>query len=58
MLHTYSKFLDGLVKVMKLIILVASIVMIACMAYQVVMRYFFHKGNAWSEELALCASGA
>ena len=52
MLHTYSKFLDGLVKVMKLLILVASIVMLACMAYQVVMRYFFHKGNAWSEELA------
>lgn len=37
MLHTYSKFLDGLVKVMKLIILVASIVMIACMAYHDVM---------------------
>ena len=31
---------------------IAALVMIACMAYQVVMRYFFHKGNAWSEELA------
>ena len=52
MLRAYSKFMDGLVKVIKLVILVASVVMLASMAYQVVMRYFFHKGNAWSEELA------
>ena len=52
MLKAYSKFLDGLVKVMKVLIVIMSVIMLLSMAYQVVMRYFFSHANAWSEELA------
>lgn len=34
-------------------LVIAVVVMLACIAYQVVMRYVFSKSPPWSEELAL-----
>ncbi|MDD5922210.1 MAG: TRAP transporter small permease [Eubacteriales bacterium] len=47
----YSKFLDGLEKVEKFILVVTIGLMVVIMLYQVIMRYVFSKSNAWSEEL-------
>ncbi len=47
----YSKFLDILEKVEKVLIAAALIVMIFAMTDQVVMRYVFSKANSWSDEL-------
>ena len=52
MLKGYSKFLDLLEKIEKLLLAVAVAVMLAVMVYQVVLRYIFSSANAWSEELA------
>ena len=51
MLKTYSKLMDILFSVIKWVMIIASVLMVACMAYQVVTRYLFHRGNVWSEEL-------
>ena len=52
MLKAYSKFMDGLVLVLKIAIVIMTVVMVGTMFYQVILRYFFSKANAWSEELA------
>ena len=52
MLKAYSKLMDVLEKVLQVLIVILTVGMLFCMAYQVVMRYVFHQGNAWSEELA------
>lgn len=52
MLKAYSKFLDAVEKVVKVLIVIMTVIMLGSMTYQVIMRYFFSKGNAWSEELA------
>lgn len=52
MLKAYSKFMDGLVMVLKAVIVIMVIIMVGSMFYQVILRYFFSKANAWSEELA------
>lgn len=51
MLKTYSKLMDILFSVIKWVIIIASVLMVVCMAYQVITRYLFHRGNVWSEEL-------
>ena len=52
MLKTYSKFLDVLEKIEKVILAVTVAVMIVVMVYQVILRYVFSAANSWSEELA------
>ncbi|MGI6695013.1 MAG: TRAP transporter small permease [Christensenellales bacterium] len=52
MLKKYSKFLDALEKVMKVLLAISLSVMSAVIIYQVVLRYVFSAANAWSEELA------
>ena len=53
MLTHYSRFLDGVQFVLKIveIILLAGITLI--MAYQCVMRYVFNNAQPWCEELSL-----
>lgn len=49
----YSKFLDGLTKVLKVALAALLASMILIMAYQSVMRYVFNDAKAWCEELAI-----
>ncbi len=51
MIKAYSKFLDILEKIQKVILTVSVPAMVLIMFYQVVMRYVFHNSPAWSEEL-------
>ena len=51
MLKGYSKFLDLIEKVEKLILAVTVPAMVGVMMYQVILRYVFSAGNPWSEEL-------
>ena len=51
MLKAYSKFLDFLEKIEKVVLTVSVPAMVLIMFYQVVMRYVFHNSPAWSEEL-------
>ena len=48
----FSKVMDGLEKVLRLLIGVAMFVMLIVMTYQVILRYVFNASNIWSEELA------
>lgn len=50
-LKIYSKFLDLLEKLQKIVLAVSVPVMVAIMTYQVILRYVFSNSNAWSEEL-------
>jgi len=52
----YSRFLDGVQKVLKVleILLLSAITLI--MVYQCVMRYLLHNAQPWCEELALYLS--
>jgi TRAP-type C4-dicarboxylate transport system permease small subunit len=52
MLKKYSKFLDVLEKVEKILLVISLSVMTVVIIYQVVLRYVFSASNAWSEELA------
>lgn len=52
MLRGYSKFMDVLYKIEKIILTIAVAVMLLVMIYQVILRYIFSAANAWSEELA------
>ena len=52
MIKLYSKFLDLLEWVEKVILAVSVFVMVIIMVYQVILRYVFSNPNAWSEELA------
>ncbi len=51
MLKAYSKFLDAIEKVEKVILALTVSVMVVLMLYQVVLRYVFSASNSWSEEL-------
>ena len=51
MIKAYSKFLDILEKIQRVILTVSVPAMVLIMFYQVVMRYVFHNSPAWSEEL-------
>lgn len=52
MLKGYSKFLDVVEKIEKIVLAIAVAVMLFVMVYQVILRYIFSNSNAWSEELA------
>lgn len=56
MLTQYSRFLDGVQKVLKVleILLLSAIVLI--MVYQCIMRYIFQQAQPWCEELSLYLS--
>lgn len=56
MLTYYSRLLDGVEKVIKIleILLLAAITLI--LIYQCIMRYGFHSARPWCEELALYLS--
>jgi TRAP-type C4-dicarboxylate transport system permease small subunit len=51
MLKGYSKFLDVVEKIEKIVLAIAVAVMLFVMVYQVILRYIFSNSNAWSEEL-------
>ncbi len=51
MLKKYTKFLDLLEKVEKILLAVTVGAMVLFMLYQVILRYIFRASNAWSEEL-------
>ena len=48
MIKLYSKFLDLLEWVEKVILAVSVFVMVIIMVYQVILRYVFSNPNAWS----------
>lgn len=52
-LRTYSKFLDQLTKVIKVILALLLAAMVLIMGYQTVMRYLFHSAKPWCEELTI-----
>lgn len=51
MLKAYSKFLDAIEKVEKVVLAVSMAAMVVLMLYQVILRYVFSASNSWSEEL-------
>lgn len=52
-LHAYSRFLDGLTKILRVILIVMLSAMVLIMFYQVIMRYVFSNAQPWCEELTL-----
>lgn len=50
-LNGYSKFLDVLTKLLRVILIVCLGAMVLIMAYQTVMRYVFSNSQPWCEEL-------
>lgn len=48
----FSKAMDILERVLRLIIGLSMLVMLVVIAYQVILRYIFKASNIWSEELA------
>ncbi len=53
LLKMYSKFLDILTKVIRVVLIVFLTAMCLIMTFQVVMRYVFHNSQPWCEELSL-----
>ena len=51
MLKTYSKFLNAIEKVEKVVLAASMAAMVILMLYQVILRYVFSASNSWSEEL-------
>ena len=51
MLKAYSKFLNAIEKVEKVILAASMAAMVVLMLYQVILRYVFSASNSWSEEL-------
>ncbi len=47
----YSRFLDFLEMIEKIILTSTVVIMMFTMLYQIVLRYCFSSANAWSEEL-------
>ncbi len=52
MLAIYSKFLDKLETLEKILLAVSWGAMVVIIVYQVILRYCFNASNSWSEELA------
>ena len=52
-LHAYSRFLDVLTRVLRVILIVMLSAMVLIMFYQVIMRYVFSNAQPWCEELTL-----
>ena len=52
LLNVYSKIMDEIDKILKVLIGLSMIVMTIVIFYQVILRYIFNASNIWSEELA------
>ena len=52
MLKAYSKFLDKLEKIERVLLTLSMGVMTIIIIYQVILRYIFNRSNSWSEEMA------
>ena len=52
-LNAYSRFLNGLTKVLKAVLIILLLSMVLIMFYQVIMRYVFSNAQPWCEELTL-----
>ena len=52
-LNAYSKFLDALTKVLRVLLIIILSAMVLIMFFQVVMRYVFENAQPWCEELTL-----
>lgn len=52
-LNAYSKFLDVLTKILRVILIIILAAMVLIMFYQVIMRYVFNNAQPWCEELTL-----
>ena len=52
MLEAYSRFLDFLEKIERILLTSSMGMMSVIIVYQVILRYFFSRSNSWSEELA------
>lgn len=52
-LNAYSRFLNGLTKVLRAILIILLSAMVLIMFYQVIMRYVFSNAQPWCEELTL-----
>ena len=55
-LNAYSKFLDALTRVLRVILICLLSAMVLIMFFQVVMRYVFSNAQPWCEELTLYLS--
>lgn len=55
-LNAYSKFLNGLTRVLKTVLCLMLAAMVLIMFYQAVMRYVFSNAQPWCEELTLYLS--
>lgn len=55
-LNAYSRFLNGLTKVLRVVLILMISAMVLIMFYQVVMRYIFSNAKPWCEELTLYIS--
>ena len=53
LLNAYSRFLDGLTKVLRVILIVLLAAMVLIMFFQAIMRYVFANAQPWCEELTL-----
>ena len=51
-MRIFTRVLDFLEKILRIATSCLFVVMVASIAYQIVLRYIFSKANAWSEELA------
>jgi len=52
LVRIFTRVLDFLEKILRIATSCLFVVMVASIAYQIVLRYIFSKANAWSEELA------
>ena len=52
-LRFFGRLVEGVAFVLRASLMIAMGVMLACIAYQVLMRYVFSKSPPWSEEMAL-----
>ncbi len=50
-MKAYSKFMDVIEKIIRILLFVTMAVMVVVMIYQVILRYVFSASNSWSEEL-------
>ncbi|MBQ6117045.1 MAG: TRAP transporter small permease [Oscillospiraceae bacterium] len=50
-MKAYSKFMDVIEKIIRILLFVTVAVMVVVMIYQVILRYVFSASNSWSEEL-------
>ncbi len=55
-LNVYSRFLDVLTKILRVILITLLAAMVVIMIFQVIMRYIFANAQPWCEELTIYLS--